>query len=127
MKHVRLLLFACLAGCAATRTTAPGDGRVAVDSYVLLGQVALERQQPEEATGHYVNAALVSDDPAVAERATRMAHRLGLTDLGLAAVERWRRDCARRRAQLLVFRDLRNALEKAGPGDRRLHYTDRPA
>lgn len=90
MKHVRLLLFVCLAGCAATRTTAPGDGRVAVDSYVLLGQVALERQQPEEATGHYLNAALVSEDPAVAERATRMAHRLGLTDLGLAAVERWR-------------------------------------
>ncbi len=90
MKHVRLLLFACLAGCAATRTTAPEDRRVAVDSYVLLGQVALEQQQPEEATGHYLNAALVSEDAAVAERATRMAHRLGLTDLGLAAVERWR-------------------------------------
>ena len=90
LKHVRLLLFGCLAGCAATPTTAPEDRRVAVDSYVLLGQIALEQQQPEEATGHYLNAAIVSEDPAVAERATRMAHRLGLTELGLAAVERWR-------------------------------------
>lgn len=89
-RHVAYVLFACLAGCAATRTTAPEARRVAVDSYVLLGQVALEQQQPQEATGHYLNAALASDDPAVAERATRMAHRLGMTDLGLAAVERWR-------------------------------------
>ena len=90
IRRVRLLLLVCLAGCVATPMTAPEDRRVAVDSYVLLGQVALEQQQPEEATEHYLNAALASDDPAVAERATRMAHRLGLTDLGLAAVERWR-------------------------------------
>ena len=90
MKQFRYLIFACLAGCALTETRAPEAQRVDIDSHVLLAQLALEQQQPEEATGHFLNAALASDDPAVAERTVRMAHRLGLTEIGLTAVERWR-------------------------------------
>ncbi len=77
------------------------DRRIAFDSHVLLGDIAIERQQLERATDHYVAAALVSDDPAVAERAARMAHELGMTDASRQALTRWR------------------AL---GPDDERIHY-----
>ena len=68
----------------------PEQRRIDIDSYTLLGQIALEQQQPDEATEHFLQAALISDDPALAERAVRMAHRLGLTDTGITAVQRWR-------------------------------------
>jgi tetratricopeptide (TPR) repeat protein len=90
MKHILYVSIACLAACANTPSQSPAERRVAVDSYTLLAQIALEEERLEEATGHMLRAARASDDPALAERATRMAHQLGLTDLGLEAVQRWR-------------------------------------
>jgi tetratricopeptide (TPR) repeat protein len=82
-----------LAGCANLATTAfegdAADRQIAVDSHTLLAEVALERQQFETAADEFVQAALLSEDPRVAERATRLAHQLELTDLGLRAAERW--------------------------------------
>jgi tetratricopeptide (TPR) repeat protein len=84
-----LLATALGAGCT-TLEGAPNDGqRVAVDSYYVLAQVARADNRPEDATRHMLEAALLSDDAAYAERATRSALDLGLTELGLRAAERW--------------------------------------
>lgn len=90
MKYAQLWILACLAGCASVQTTSPQDRRLAFDSYTLLAQVALEEERLQDAAEYYLQAARVSDDPAVAERATRMAHRLALNDIGIEAVDRWR-------------------------------------
>lgn len=90
MKHLCTALLACLAGCAANPALTPAERRVEVDSHTLLAQIALEEERLSEATEHFLSAARASDDPELAERTARMAHRLGLTDIGLEAVERWR-------------------------------------
>jgi tetratricopeptide (TPR) repeat protein len=91
-KPVSLVIaVAALCGCAVapTETAAQAD-RIDVDSYRLLGDLALARQQDEEATEHYLRAAMAADDPALAESAARLAYRLGLDSLGHRAVARWR-------------------------------------
>lgn len=67
----------------------PEERRVALDSYTLLAEIALQRQQLTAATEHFLQAAMVTDNPALAERTTRMASELGLTETGLRAVQRW--------------------------------------
>ena len=90
MKRAPLwLLAACVAGCATTPSADTGDQQVEVDSHVLLGDIALERQDFPTATREILAAAMLSDSPPYAERATRMAHELELTDVGLKAAERW--------------------------------------
>lgn len=86
--------LAALAACATTnglaqRGAAAAD-QVAIDSHTLLAEIALERQRFETAAGEMLAAALLSDHPAHAERATRLAHQFELTDLGLRAADRWR-------------------------------------
>jgi len=90
LKTLPLLLIAGLSGCAATPGTAPDERRVAIDSHTLLAEIAIEERRLEEATQHYLDAALLGDDPSLAERTTRMAHQLALTPIGLRAVARWR-------------------------------------
>jgi tetratricopeptide (TPR) repeat protein len=90
MKYLPYLLLVAFAGCASTQTLTPEQNRVAVDTHVLSAQLALRDQRPEDAAGEYLKAARLSDDPALAERAARMAQRLGLTEAGLEAVKRWR-------------------------------------
>jgi tetratricopeptide (TPR) repeat protein len=78
-----------LAACAA----APIDGvraQVEVDSHLLLGDIALERQDRQTAVREFLAAAMLSDEPGPAERATRIAHDFELTEQGLAAATRWR-------------------------------------
>jgi tetratricopeptide (TPR) repeat protein len=95
-RHPCLLTVAVISLGMTACATMQGDGarsdgtRVDVDSWVVLGEIALEQQKQEDATRYYVNAALASQDPAYAERAARMAQRLALNDLGYRAVERWR-------------------------------------
>jgi tetratricopeptide (TPR) repeat protein len=84
-----VVLPAVLSACATSTVAPSAERRVAVDSHTLLAEIALEDQRVEDATQHYLDAALISDDPTLAERATRMSHRLGLTSTGLRAVERW--------------------------------------
>lgn len=89
MRALTCLLAAVLAGCATAQPPGADQTRVAVDSAVLRGRLALEDERPEDAAARFVEAARLADDAALAERATRMAHELALTDLGLEAVERW--------------------------------------
>ncbi len=89
MRLYPYFLVAALAGCASVEPPATEQTRVAVDSSVLLGRIALDEQRPEEAAAHFLDAARLADDPGLAEQATRMAHELGLTDLGLEAVRQW--------------------------------------
>jgi tetratricopeptide (TPR) repeat protein len=89
-RSLPLLLSAGLAGCAALSVPTAEEQRVIVDSHTLLAEIAIDEQRLEAATQHYLDAALVSEDPTLAERTTRMAHRLALTPIGLQAVARWR-------------------------------------
>jgi tetratricopeptide (TPR) repeat protein len=79
-----------VAGCATAPATDGGDAQVEVDSHSLLGEIALERQQFETAANEFLAAALLSKEPALAERATRAAHQLELTEQGLRAANRWK-------------------------------------
>lgn len=94
MKPFCYLAVACLTACASHSPLTSAERRVAVDSHTLLAQIALEEDRLEDATAHFLDAALESDNPALAERATRMAERLGMTEVGLMAVERWRSNAA---------------------------------
>jgi tetratricopeptide (TPR) repeat protein len=85
-----LLLAVLLAGCAAAPTVNGTDDQVAVDSHLLLGDIALERQDRDAAAREFLAAAMLSNDPGPAERATRIAHELDLTEQGLVAGTRWR-------------------------------------
>ena len=91
MKRIRLLFPALiLAGCATAPTVGDTGSQVEVDSHLLLGDIALERQDREGAAREFLAAAMLSDDPGPAERATRIAHELELTEQGLVAGARWR-------------------------------------
>jgi tetratricopeptide (TPR) repeat protein len=79
-----------LGACATDPKKDDGDVQVAVDSHGLLGDIAFDRRQFEAAEGEYLAAALLSDEPALAERATRVAHQAELTEAGLRAVARWK-------------------------------------
>jgi tetratricopeptide (TPR) repeat protein len=83
------LLAALTVGCASTGTPRASTDRVDVDSHVVLGSLARERQNGPESAEHFLAAALSSDDPRHAALATEVAAELRLTALGLRAVERW--------------------------------------
>lgn len=61
-----------------------------VDSYTLLGDLALSRQRNEEAAENYLQAAMAGEDASLAERAARLAYQSGLDAIGRQAVARWR-------------------------------------
>ncbi len=79
-----------LAACATGSKTDGNNVQVEIDSHGLLGDIAFERQQLDTATNEYLAAALLSDQPALAERATRVAQQVDLTEQGLKAVARWK-------------------------------------
>lgn len=57
---------------------------------VLAGEIAVRAGAYEDAARHYADAALLSDDPAIAERATRIALFARQYEYALQASERWR-------------------------------------
>jgi tetratricopeptide (TPR) repeat protein len=89
IKLLSALLLSWLAGCATGGMSSVGDRRVDVDSHVLLGEIAREREQFESAAEHYLAAAQISEDSRWAALATEVAHEIGLDDLGLSAARRW--------------------------------------
>ena len=91
MKLTRLLPLAVLLGACATAPTVDGvDRQVEVDSHLLRGDIALERQDFQTAAQEFLAASALSAEPGPAERATRIAHELELTEQGLTAGARWR-------------------------------------
>ena len=109
------LVALLLAACATGSKTDGSNAQVEVDSHGLLGDIAFERQQLDTAANEYLAAALLSDQPALAERATRVAHQVDLTDQGLKAVARWK---------ALAPKDER-ALWFAGVFETRAHRVDK--
>jgi tetratricopeptide (TPR) repeat protein len=91
MNRTRLLFSAViLAGCATAPSVQDGNAQVEVDSHLLLADIALDRQDRATAMRELLAAAMLSEEPGPAERATRVAHELELTELGLTAGTRWR-------------------------------------
>jgi tetratricopeptide (TPR) repeat protein len=91
MKRASLwLLAALLAACATAPTGSSGDRQIEVDSHSLAGEIAIDRQDFDTASREFLAAARLSDDPALAERATRIAHQLELNEPGIEAARRWR-------------------------------------
>ena len=84
-----LIHVVALAGCATLPKTGSGDAQVDVDTHTLLGEIAFERQQLDTAAQEFLAAALLSPEPGLSERATRLAHQLEKTDIGLQAARRW--------------------------------------
>ncbi|MDH3417911.1 MAG: tetratricopeptide repeat protein [Gammaproteobacteria bacterium] len=89
-KIIVAIVLAWLASCATTGLPERGDRRADLDSYVLLAELAREREQFVEAAEHYLAAAMISEEPRLAGIAAEMAHQLELNDIGLAAAQRWR-------------------------------------
>jgi len=83
------LALAWLTGCATTGLPERGDRRADLDSYVLLAELAREREQPTEAAEYYLAAAMISEEPRLAGLTAELAHRFGLDEIGLAATRRW--------------------------------------
>jgi tetratricopeptide (TPR) repeat protein len=91
MKRTRSLLTALiLAGCATAPSVQDGHAQVEVDSHLLLADIALDRQDRDTAMRELLAAAVLSEEPGPAERATRIAHELEFTEQGLTAGARWR-------------------------------------
>ncbi len=117
MKLTRLLPpVVLLAACATAPTVDGADRQVEVDSHLLLGDIALERQDFQTAAREFLTAASLSDEPGPAERATRIAHELDLTQQGLTAGARWRElapDDERTAWYLGVFETRANRVTRA--------------
>ncbi len=98
MKYLIPFLILLVAGCAsappadrvaddleAGARTVPGDA----DYLLLMGEIAIQRNQTEVAARAYLDAALASDDPEVAGRAARVVFAYGSTQQALSAARRW--------------------------------------
>ena len=97
MKPLLALVLLFLAACAAPLPQPEDPDALAsdfgqpgeVDYHLLMAEIALQRELPALAATEYLNAARLSDDPAVAARATRIASAFGTRAEGLEAARRW--------------------------------------
>jgi tetratricopeptide (TPR) repeat protein len=91
MKRASLLILAAtVAAPSVGQTIDLTSPQVEVDSHLLLGEIAVERRDLATAATEFLAAAMLAETPGPAERATRMAHELDLTEAGLQAARRWR-------------------------------------
>ena len=91
MKRASLLILAAtIAAPAVGQTIDLSTREVEVDSHLLLGDIAVERRDLATAANEFLAAAMLAETPGPAERATRIAHELELTEAGLQAARRWR-------------------------------------
>lgn len=126
------LLLLLLAGCTTprgpqlnqiveateARTDPAAEAEAALLYHLMAGELAGSRGDLAQAATEYVAAARLSPDPAIAERATRIALVADREDLALAAAERWQKLTpgsleARQAVGLLSLRrgDLDKAVE----------------
>ena len=78
---------ALLGACASSGPVS--DPRMDLDSHLLLAEISREREQFGEAVAHYLEAALISDNPQLAELTAELAQQTNLPDIGLRAAQRW--------------------------------------
>lgn len=92
MKLNRFCVFALcvvtLSGCATQPATDLGPG-VDASYHTFLAEVALQRENYQEAAESYAKAAQASSDPGIAQRATQVAYSLERSDLAYSTAERW--------------------------------------
>lgn len=89
-RSLLVLVVAVFAGCAVTPAQDdPATKRVDIDSYTLLATFALEANDAAAAARYYLQAARLSDDPDLAQRATTLAYQTGSSEIGREAAERW--------------------------------------
>ena len=81
------LAAALLGACAATGPVS--NPRMDLDSHLLLAEIAREREQFGGAVAHYLEAALLSENPQLAEMTAELAQQTDLPDIGLRAARRW--------------------------------------
>jgi tetratricopeptide (TPR) repeat protein len=97
MKLLIPLALMLLAACAAPGPESTDPDELAPDFgqpgdagyHLLMAEIALQRDLPALAATEYLRAARASDDPSVAERATRIAVAFGTRAEGLEAAQRW--------------------------------------
>jgi tetratricopeptide (TPR) repeat protein len=107
---------AALVACSIALEVAGDERQIEVDSHLLLGDIALERQDLPTAAREFLAAAMLAEEPGPAERATRIAHELELTEAGMQAAERWRElapDDERPTWYLGVFHTRANRIPRA--------------
>ena len=78
---------ALLGACASTGPVS--DPRTDLDSHLLLAEISREREQFGAAVAHYLEAALISENPQLAELTAELAQQTNLPDIGLRAAQRW--------------------------------------
>jgi tetratricopeptide (TPR) repeat protein len=119
----------------STGALAQGDVPLEVGKHLLQAEVALDADDYLEAAQHYVRAAELSDDIALARRATRLAFEFGFNEEALKAARRWRELDSEETSTLRIIallelrlgdfkqarRDYRAIIEASeGPGDEML-------
>ncbi len=93
---VPLMFCLGLAACAALPESEspeaglPGGPDNELELALLLGEIALQRNQLGEAALHYAEAAARSDSSEISQRATAVAFQAGREDVALESAERWR-------------------------------------
>ena len=95
-----LCALAALTACAATprpeaeAAAAPpmtfSSPEAALNYHLLMGEIAMSREQFDEATDAYLNALPYTDDAGIAERAAQLALHVGRLDDASRAAARWR-------------------------------------
>ena len=72
-----------------TSQLAIADDIEALSGHLLAAEMALQQNQYQEAATEYRLAAELSDDPEVAQQATRIAYSFGFNDEALLSAQRW--------------------------------------
>jgi tetratricopeptide (TPR) repeat protein len=83
------LTLSGLLACALPVTVRAGDEVGQMDGHAQLAELALARGAWVEAAREYVRAARASNDPAMAERATRIAFENNQLEATIAGAHRW--------------------------------------
>jgi tetratricopeptide (TPR) repeat protein len=97
MKPLIPVVLLLLGACAGPGPEKPSPDDLAPDFgqpgeagyHVFMAEIALQRELPALAATEYLRASRVSDDPEIAERATRVTDAFGTREEALQAAERW--------------------------------------
>ena len=91
MLGVAILGIAILSACSGSPRTAAPESTYIPDAsyYLLMAEIALQREAYLTAAEQYLNAAVQSTDPELARRAMEFAAEYGYESFALSAARRW--------------------------------------